>query len=114
MDEDWDRDPDHIVNLDVTGDPQLDQFGYQSPRNMPRTWAHPPSHQIVPWPPEMGYQPGMGPLRPGPLTSPAPDEQQSQGPLPGQRGAYFEVRTRRVWCAPWRKIVAAEQRHSSA
>jgi hypothetical protein len=30
MDEDWDRD--QIVDLDVTGDPQLDQFGYQSPR----------------------------------------------------------------------------------
>jgi len=27
----------------------------------------------------------------------------SQGPLPGQHGAYFEVRTKRVWWAPWRK-----------
>jgi hypothetical protein len=32
MDEDWDWEPDQIVDLDVTGDPQLDQFGYQSPR----------------------------------------------------------------------------------
>ena len=33
MDEDWDYwEPDQIVDLDVTGDPQLDQFGYQSPR----------------------------------------------------------------------------------
>jgi hypothetical protein len=45
MDEDWDCDRDEIVDLDVTGDPQLDQFGYQSPRNVPRMWAHPPASQ---------------------------------------------------------------------
>ena len=33
MDEDWgDWDHSEIVDLDVTGDPQLDQFGYQSPK----------------------------------------------------------------------------------
>jgi hypothetical protein len=37
MDEDWDCDPDQIVDLDVTGDPQLDEFGYQSPRRSFRT-----------------------------------------------------------------------------
>jgi hypothetical protein len=140
MDEDWEWDP------DVTGDPQLDQFGYQSPRNVPRTWAHPPASErdwlaqsrrdraerqrkrdqqqrqreearrrresppsqpvakpVVAWPPEMDYRPGMGPQRPGPLTPPAPVEQQSRGPLLGQHGAYFEVRTKRVWYSPWRK-----------
>jgi len=27
----------------------------------------------------------------------------SHGPQPGQYGAYFEVRTVRVWWAPWRR-----------
>jgi hypothetical protein len=33
-------------------------------------------------------------------VQPAPE---SKGPLPGQHGAYFEVRTTRVWWAPWRR-----------
>jgi hypothetical protein len=108
MDEDWDWDPDHIVDPDVTGDPQLDQFGYQSPRHVPRTWAHPPASQrdwlaqsrrdyaerqrkrdrrqrqreearrrresppshngIVPFPPGMNYQPGIGPTSSQPVN----------------------------------------------
>jgi hypothetical protein len=37
MVEDWDWGRDEIVDLDVTGDPQLNQFGYQSPRLTFRT-----------------------------------------------------------------------------
>jgi hypothetical protein len=40
MDDEFELDPDDIVDLDVTGDPQLDQFGYQSPR---RDMSPPPA-----------------------------------------------------------------------
>jgi hypothetical protein len=138
MDEDWDWDPDHIVDLDVTGDPQLDQFCYQSPRRdftpppsqsfdylaqyrrdqeqreqrreeARRRRESPPSQSVAPivrggcYPQVMGQV--MRPPRGGnegwpvaPPVTPSPS-----GPLPGQHGAYFEVRTKRVWWAPWRK-----------
>jgi hypothetical protein len=138
MDEDWDWDPDHIVDLDVTGDPQLDQFCYQSPRReftpppsqsfdylaqyrrdqeqrdqrreeARRRRESPPSQSVAPivrggcYPQAMGQV--MRPPRGGnegwpvaPPVTPSPS-----GPLPGQHGAYFEVRTKRVWWAPWRK-----------
>lgn len=41
MDADWERDSDEIVDPEVTGDPQLDQFGYQSPRGGNRTEFRP-------------------------------------------------------------------------
>jgi hypothetical protein len=44
LDEDWDGwDHSEVVDLDVTGDPQLDQFGYQSPR---RNFSPPPSQSF--------------------------------------------------------------------
>ncbi|MGA7055361.1 MAG: hypothetical protein WBZ37_29690 [Mycobacterium sp.] len=133
MDEDWDQDADQIVDLDVTGDPQLDQFGYQSPRrpgprpgftSLPeRDWLAqakrdrqqrerrrdrqqrhreearrrqevPPSH------PAQRPRPTAQPL---PQSAPVEPEPESKVPLPGQHGAYFEVRTVRRWWAPWRK-----------
>jgi hypothetical protein len=35
--------------------------------------------------------------------APVAPEPESKGPQPGQHGAYFEVRTKRVWWAPWRR-----------
>jgi hypothetical protein len=103
---DWDGEPIDLDACDVTGDPQLDVFGYQSPRRdftqkpveqydwlaqsrrdraerearrnrqqqqreeARRRRESPPSHQIVAWPREMDYRPGMGQLRPGRLTPP--------------------------------------------
>jgi hypothetical protein len=104
---DWDGEPVDLDGCDVTGDPQLDVFGYQSPRTRAprqgfkaspqRDWLaqsrrdraerearrdrqqqreearrrqSPSSHQIVAWPREMDYQPGMGPLRAGRVTPP--------------------------------------------
>jgi hypothetical protein len=43
MDDEWDWDRDEIVDLEITGDPQLDQFGYQSPR---RGFTPPPSQSF--------------------------------------------------------------------
>jgi hypothetical protein len=43
MDDEWDWDRDEIVDLEITGDPQLDQFGYQSPR---RDFTPPPSQSF--------------------------------------------------------------------
>jgi hypothetical protein len=43
MDDEWDWDRSEVVDLDVTGDPQLDQFGYQSPR---RDFTPPPSQSF--------------------------------------------------------------------
>ena len=124
MDEDWgDRDPSEAVDLDITGDPQLDQFGYQSPR---RDMRPPPA-------PEFDYlaqyrrdqearerrraavranidetkrrrnerRGAVHQQRPEPVA-PVWHPQPTAPPVP-QHGAYFEVRTRRVWWAPWRK-----------
>jgi hypothetical protein len=44
MDADWD--PDEIVDLDVTGDPQLDQFGYQLPRDRGNPTGFRPGTQV--------------------------------------------------------------------
>jgi hypothetical protein len=121
MDEDWDWDSDHIVDLDVTGDPQLDQFGYQSPR---RDFSPPPA-------PEFDYlaqfhadqakieadnarraaKKAQSPPRPrggnegwsSPLPTPPPLMPQPVYALMPQHGADFEVRTVRPWYAPWRK-----------
>ncbi len=133
MDEDWDWETDQIVDLDVTGDPQLDQFGYQSPRrpgprsgfqSLPqRDWlaqakrdrqqrerrrARQQRHRQ-----EARRQQEVPPSPPAqrpppmaqPVAQPAPVEPESEckGPQPGQHGAYFEVRTVRRWWAPWRK-----------
>lgn len=151
MDEDWDWDRDEVLDLDgygeATGDPQLDVYGYQSPKQRggtgftssqpDRDWlgqsrrdyaerqrkrdrqrqreeAHrrreaSPSQSVAPivrggcyprvmqqvTPPPTGGIEGW-PVAP-PVTPPP------NGPLPGQHGAYFEVRTKRVWWAPWRK-----------
>ncbi len=43
MEDEWDWDRDEILDLDITGDPQLDQFGYQSPR---RDFTPPPSRSF--------------------------------------------------------------------
>jgi hypothetical protein len=44
MEDEWDWDRDEILDLDITGDPQLDQFGYQSPR---RDFTPPPPERII-------------------------------------------------------------------
>ena len=133
MDEDWDWETDQIVDLDVTGDPQLDQFGYQSPRtpgprpgftSVPqRDWLAQAKRdrqqrerrrdrqqrhreearrqqEVPPSPPAQRPQPMAQPV-----AQPAPVEPEPEGkrPQPGQHGAYFEVRTTRVWWAPWRR-----------
>lgn len=129
MDEDWDWEPDQIVDLDVTGDPQLDQFGYQSPRRpRPRTgftslpqrdWLaqakrdrqqrerrrNPQQRHRQEARRQHEVPPSRPAQRPQPVLQPAPVElePESKGPQPGQHGAYFEVRTVRRWWAPWRK-----------
>jgi hypothetical protein len=124
--DDWDP--------DITGDPMLDQFGYESPKQPP---YHPVRWDAVAqlrqqqeperdeWrrqrearlarqeaararrrerraqrqePPSASR---VQSSRRAAWSAPAPAV--SQGPLPGQHGAYFEVRTKRVWWAPWRK-----------
>jgi len=133
MDDDWDWDHDEIVDLDVTGDPQFGyQSPRRSFRTPPpeRDWLaqakrdrqqrearrdrqgqeekarcqreSPPSRQIVAWP-GMNYRPGIGPTGPVAQTAPVEPAPESKGPLPGQHGAYFEIRTVRRWWAPWRK-----------
>jgi hypothetical protein len=108
MDEDWDYwEPDQIVDLDVTGDPQLDQFGYQSPRGPgPRPGFYSlPQRDWLAQAKRDRQQRERRCDRLQPMAQPAPvePEPQSKGPQPGQHGAYFEVRTVRHWWAPWHK-----------
>ena len=134
MDEDWDWDRDEVVDLDVTGDPQLDVYGYQSPR---RTF-HPARPANVDWLAQSkrdraereqrrravqrqrsqeapaqrrdsASHEGRGwsePAQPAPV---AVTTQPVPGPQPGQHGAYFERRTVRRWWAPWTKRTTWQQ-----
>lgn len=138
MDEGWEWDPDEIIDADFTGDPQLDQFGYQSPRRRGenltgftpgpnRDWLAQVKRdrQARQRPRELQQRrqgraklrresplSGQTPSDPGSQRRPGSGsaEQPQPGPVelnstvqPGQHGAYFEVRTKRVWWLPWRK-----------
>jgi hypothetical protein len=148
VEDEWDDWHDReLVDLDggacdVTGDPALDVYGYQSPtRRGQNLTGFTSSHgdygaasregrerrrrQREAWRqrldaerrerearrPESEQRPAHASVSPRASTTPArpqpapgqptvADPPQSQ---PGQHGAYFEVRTTRVWWAPWRR-----------
>jgi hypothetical protein len=143
MDDEWEWEHDgEIVDLDgceATGEPQLDIFGYQSPKRRgqnlsgftssggdwfkrsdemraqrqarreaqrqrqrereaarrPEPEQRPAHASVSPWASTTPARPQSVPVQPT-----VADPPQSQ---PGQHGAYFEVRTTRVWWAPWRR-----------
>lgn len=120
-----------IVDLDVTGDPQLDQLGYRSPRRdfrrkptFPRDWqaqaqrdrAERQGRRLAAVEANRADTRRRNAERRGkPVSSPADTratEEIALSPQHGateeitlptqpQYGAYFEVRTVRRWWAPW-------------
>jgi hypothetical protein len=135
-DDQWDRS--EIVDLDVTGDPQLDQQCYQSPR---RDMGPPPAEPFDWLAQHEANQaqieadnarrqaererrraavrdnldetrrriaerhggPAMLPPQPASMLPPQPASMLQPVQPVSQHGAYFEVRSVRVWWAPWRK-----------
>jgi hypothetical protein len=102
-------------DFDVTGDPVLDQDFYQSPRRQ----------SAAPWRPQRNptlekaareraerrarrQATRLAPTSPVRPAKPVEPVQPPARPVPvaaqtaPQHGAWFEVRTRRVWYAPWR------------
>jgi hypothetical protein len=120
LDHEWDWDRSEVVDLDVTGDPQLDVFGYQSPKQRGGTGftstdgerlARSRSRREQAAAKRKADRQAMRqrhalPHEPRPVTrgwSPPHSVALTTGPQPGQHGAYFEVRTVRRWWAPWHK-----------
>jgi hypothetical protein len=131
LDDEWDWDRHEVVDLDVTGDPQLDVYGYQSPKRRGGTgFTSTDGERLVRSRAqrerdaakrkadrqEMRRRNALPPERPARRVtegwSPRPvawSPPQPTGPQPGQHGAYFERRVVRRWWAPWTKRTVWQQ-----
>jgi hypothetical protein len=138
--DDWDGEPHDLDGYgDVTGDPQLDVYGYNSPTRRGQNLSGFTSHDaevVARWdarreqraaarqraarrdemrrrnalPPEPNKGEGRGVVAPAPAPRPSAGPlRPAAGPLPGQHGAYFERRVVRRWWAPWTKRTTWQQ-----